>query len=101
MITPTVGRVVWYRPSEWDVGQGMATDYKQPFVALVAYVHTDHLVNLVVWDHNGTFFSRAEVRLKQGDEILPDNSGYAEWMPYQKGQAAKAEALEKKLETQS
>jgi hypothetical protein len=91
--------MVWYRPSEYDVNEGGMTahsgDAPQPLSAEVVYVWNDRLVNLRVYDHAGTFFTRSNVRLLQDDDVLPDNSGYAEWMPYQQGQAVRAEAREK------
>jgi hypothetical protein len=103
IIKPTVGRMVWYRPSQYDVEECRAVqhDTEQPCHAMVAYVWNDRLVNLVVYDHDGVYFTRSSVRLLQDDDVLPDNSGYAEWMPYQKGQAAKAEALEQELKTKA
>lgn len=88
MITPTIGRVVWYRPASHDGDQ--------PLCALVTYVHSDTMVNLAVFDPNGNPFAATSVPLRQDDDPAPAGS-YAEWMPYQKGQAAKAEALEQKL----
>ena len=86
MITPTVGRVVWYRPAE-TYPQVIAYD-GQPLAALITHVWSNHCVNLVVFDANGTPFPRPSVTLKQADtDDLP--SSYAEWMPFQLGQAAK------------
>lgn len=90
MIKPTVGRVVWFY--KYVEGQG----HKGPLAAHVAYVHTDTMINLMVIDENGNPHSQTSVYLHQeGDEIPSHN--YACWMPYQKGQAAKTEELEKKL----
>jgi len=88
MIKPTIGRVVWYHPSELE---GISD---QPLAALVAYVWSDTLVNLAVFDSNGTSSGRTSVFLFQGDGERPA-SCFAEWMPYQLGQAAKTEAAEK------
>jgi hypothetical protein len=84
MIEPTIGRVVWYRE-----GQS-----KQ--AAIVAYVHSNTMVNLMVIDSNGVPQSKTSVYLLQDGNEAPASS-YCEWMPYQKGQAAKTEALEAKL----
>jgi hypothetical protein len=95
IISPTVGRVVWYRPSGHDVLQlnGMyQVDGVQPFVAHVTYVWSDFMVNLVVYDHAGSMFIRTSVPLKQeGDDVpmMADGAPYCEWMPYQVGQAKK------------
>lgn len=87
MIKPTVGRVVWYRPEGPD-GPTQA--------ALVAFVHSDSMVNLAVFDNNGCHSSRTSVPLVHDGAPIPVGS-YCEWMPYQKGQAAKTEAVEAEL----
>jgi hypothetical protein len=93
MIKPTVGRVVLYWPSAVQAG----TDTLQPFAATVAYVWNDRMVNLSVTDHNGKQFGVTSVRLLQDGDERPNGGMFCEWMPYQKGQAAKTEALEAKL----
>lgn len=95
MIRPTIGRVVWFHPS----GSNPAS---QPNAALIAYVHSDTMVNLAAFDANGVPSSHTSVPLYQGgpEEERPA-SYYAEWMPYQQGQAAKTEALEKELASKS
>ena len=89
MIKPTVGRIVWYHPTSRDTGP---TPLTQPLAAIVSHVHSDTLVNLSVFDANGSQYSRTSVTLVQGDEIA--EIGQCEWMPFQKGQAVKAESLE-------
>lgn len=85
MIKPTVGRVVWYR----DAGSDPAAD---PHAALVVLVHGDSCVNLVAFNGIGIPYSAQSVLLVQDGDATPDAStAYAEWMPFQKGQAAKAE----------
>jgi hypothetical protein len=87
VINPTVGRVVLFHPD---------APHDQPFAATIAYVHSDRMVNLSVIDANGFQFSKNSVTLIQDDDAYP--AEYCEWMPYQKGQAAKTEALESKLQ---
>lgn len=94
MIEPTVGRVVWYRPNEHD-GKALSAG-TQPLAAHVAYVHSATMVNLMVIDSNGRPHSRTSVALVQEGESPMPGSSYCEWMPYQKGQAAKTEAAEAK-----
>lgn len=84
-IKPTVGRVVWYYPSKNDPGVQLPG---QPHAASVAAVHNDSCVNLSIVDSNGVSYSKTSVLLYQGDGPKPD-SDYAEWMPYQVGQAKK------------
>lgn len=86
MIQPTIGRVVWYHPET-------STEAEQPYAALVCHVWSDTVVNLAVFDSNGVATNKTSVFLYQGDTDRPSSS-YCEWMPYQKGQAAKTEALE-------
>lgn len=93
MIKPTTGRVVWYTPSDFD--RSTMTIHDQPLAATVAYVWHDRMVNLAVCDANGTMHSRTSVLLLQDDDERPAGGFFCEWMPYQKGQAAKTEAAER------
>ena len=96
MIKPTVGRIVWFYPHASD---GLYANNDGPLAAIIAKVWTDSCVNLGVLDGNGINHSRTSVYLYQGDIDRPAiGTGFAEWMPYQKGQAAKTEALEKELD---
>ncbi len=97
LIPPTPGRVVWFHPQQGDPIHGS----DQPLAATVAYAHNDRLINIGLIDHRGVHHSRMRVVLVQdGDEIPKGDYGlhasYCEWMPYQKGQAAKHEASEPK-----
>lgn len=89
MIKPTVGRVVWFY--KYIPSQG----YKGPLAGHVAFVHSDTMVNLMVIDENGHPRSETSVLLVQDGQ--PPSGDYCTWMPYQKGQAAKTEALETQL----
>ena len=90
MIKPTIGRVVWF----WDDSRIQ----DQPFPGIVCYVHSDTMVNLTVFDANGQAVPKTSVFLYQGaSESERPQGHFAEWMPYQKGQAAKTEELEKQL----
>jgi hypothetical protein len=94
MIKPSIGRVMWYRPGEY-LGDMVQHDRSQPMMAHVCYVWGDHMVNLMVIDHDANQHKRTSVPIIQ--EGSPWNIGpspYAEWMPFQKGQAAKTEAAE-------
>lgn len=93
MIKPTVGRVVWYWPTVEEVRDlKLANSWEQPLAATIAYVHSDRTVNLSVVDHIGQSFGRTNVVLLSVAEGTKAAPGYAQWMPYQKGQAAKTEA---------
>jgi hypothetical protein len=84
MIKPTIGRKVWFFPSGPESG---------PLDATVVCVHSDNLVNLVVFDHVGEMSAPRSVQLLQDDDT-PYGGSYATWMPYQVGQAAKYEPKE-------
>lgn len=101
IIKPTVGRRVWFRPSAAFLANNPAlTQFnpEQPMDAGIVYVHHDHMVNLIVTDHVGMTFQAPSVPLLAGQyEPAEDGDVYCccEWMPYQKGQAAKADAAAK------
>jgi len=87
VITPTVGRKVWYRPARTE---GIARNGEQPLDATIVSVHNDRTVNLVVFDATGELHKRPGTLLLQGDEQYVPVTGYCEWMPYQVGQAKAA-----------
>lgn len=102
MIKPTVGRVVWYWPVKNKGVDGkifyeMPHDGVQPLAAMITNVYTDTMVNLVVFDANGNSHGLCSVDLIHEGKPRPEGGRYCEWMPYQKGQAAKTEQLEAKL----
>lgn len=82
IIPPTVGRVVWIRHADHP-------ESEQPEAGVVAYVHSDRCINVAGFDHNGQPFSKTSVTLVQQDDPTPTAGIYAEWMPYQLGQAKK------------
>lgn len=86
MITPTVGRIVLFVPNEVDIMARLDKD--QPCAARVAYVWNDRLVNLEVVDHNGLTHVRPSARLLQDDDVPFEGEAYAQWMPYQRAEAA-------------
>ena len=83
MISPTIGRVVWFHPAGEQIGD-------QPHAALVVYVHNDRLINVAAFDKHGNSYACQQVRLVQEGETRPSQGeNYAEWIPYQIGQARK------------
>lgn len=98
-IAPTIGRVVWFHPDPRSAEAGFASHgdsikspgTAQPYAAIVAHVWSDSMVNLTVFDANGMPHSRTSVCLIQGDEPRPE-AAHCEWMPFQKGQAARQDA---------
>lgn len=95
MITPTVGRVVLFHPGPNFNGCPAGTGI--PLPALIARVWSDTCINIGGFDANGAPFSATSVLLIQDENAVPTGGHYCEWMPYQKGQAAKTEALEAQL----
>lgn len=93
MIKPTIGRVVLFHPSATWQDPSFAP--APVCAAIIAKVWSDNCVNLAVFDADGKSHSFKSVYLHPGDDSpVPGGGYYCEWMPYQKGQAAKTEALE-------
>lgn len=90
-IQPTVGRVVWYRCYELD------RKAPQPEAALIAFVHDERKVNLCVIGHDGRTRPEENVMLVQPGDVVEVSGHFCEWMPFQKGQAAKTDAAEAAL----
>lgn len=89
LIHPTVGRRVWYWPAAND--KSLAINNRlQPCDAGIAFVWNDALINVSVADHSGNMHSRTSVRLLQEGEHANAGEAYAQWMPYQTGQAKAA-----------
>jgi hypothetical protein len=94
VISPTPGRVVWYHPSASSADCNFVpAGVGIPLAAHIACVLSDTRVNLMVIDAHGAPHSRTSVLLVQEGCPAPNDGNYCEWMPYQKGQAAKTEAL--------
>lgn len=94
-IDPTVGRVLHYHEAI-DDARLEHIDKTKPLAAIISEVRSDGLLNLMVVAQDGHPVGRMRVRLFQdGEEIVQPELGYAVWMPYQKGQAAKTEEVEK------
>jgi hypothetical protein len=94
MIKPTNGRIVWFTPGRYDeelypvwVKYGPT-----PWAAQVCWVWGDQCVNLLVTAPDGSAWKRTSVFLRQDGDAIIDGQQYAEWMPYQVGQAKKHEA---------
>ena len=99
VIKPTINRNILVHRSN-------AIDKLQPEAGYIVYVHGDDCINIAGFDANGQHFSATSVYLHQGDAplpawCLPNEEGHhgtwAEWMPYQIGQAAKTAELEARL----
>jgi hypothetical protein len=96
MITPSNGRIVWFTPARGAnaIERISQHDPLVPLAAMVCHVWGDRMVNLDVVDSDGRHHAITSVVLLQDDDPKPEDGRFAQWMPYQKGQAAKTEALE-------
>lgn len=101
IIKPTIGRRVWFRPSAAFLASNPTLaqlNPEQPMDAGIVYVQHDHMVNLIVTDHVGKTLAVPSVPLLAGHYVADEDTDVyccCEWMPYQKGQAAKTEAADK------
>jgi len=98
-IQPTVGRVVYFTPAIVN-DQSIIPDWQSGVcAAIVTAVHNDNCVNLAVFDVSGNQYGRCSVchvsTVPDGEDVKKYDTW--DWMPYQKGQAAKTEQLEAKL----
>lgn len=82
---PTIGRVVYF----------FRDNSPHHNAAIVADVIGGHTINLAVINHDGSWGAFTEVPHK--DDTKP-HMPHWDWMPYQKGQAAKTEALQDELD---
>ncbi|HHS83698.1 MAG TPA: hypothetical protein ENK38_02075 [Gammaproteobacteria bacterium] len=104
MIKPTVGRVVHYIPKgdrNDDITHASdlnSFDDDQPLAAIITHVWSESMVNLVVFDADGVSNPRTSVSLVQPGQDINFTGPYCQWMPYQVGQAQKAEALQEQLD---
>ena len=85
VIEPTPGRIVWF----WESKLMRDSGFEQPQAAIVTYVYGSRTVNLAVFDRSGAPTARLEVVLVQDGDDIPPYGAFAEWMPYQIGQAKK------------
>jgi len=95
MIKPTIGRQVWFWKADAVLPADDITQPDQPEAATVCYVWGDSMVNLQVIDRNGVARAETSVSLRQPEDPQWHTTPFCEWMPYQKGQAARTEQLEK------
>lgn len=84
MIKPSVGRIVLFKSASG----------RSELPAIVSGVVSEHSVHLHVFQHDNhePILVVPNVQLLQDDD-KPTGGHWAEWMDYQKGQAAKTETL--------
>jgi len=102
MIKPTIGRIVHFHPGHDH--PGFVSMVEGVHAAIICDVHSDTRVTLCVFDSNGIPYQADNAYLLSDEPsadipmaVVTGEAGYAEWMDYQKGQAAKTEALEEQL----
>lgn len=94
LILPTVGRRVWFWPTTHCLDNGFRQlDPKQPCDAGVIYVHPNGRVNVMATDHRGLTVAFYDVEIMPANHVQegPPSAPFAQWMPYQAAQAAKAQ----------
>jgi hypothetical protein len=81
MPQPTVGRVVYYEPTDLELQSPViARASDTPFRADVVHPNSDNTVNLLVSDHFGRTYTALSVPF---NDSASGNPGEAHWMPYQ------------------
>lgn len=88
IIIPTVGRKMYYYPNTCD--NELITYSDQACDATVVHVNSESNVNLSVKDHVGNMFNRGSVTVVQEGQVIPTDTAYVQWMPYQVAQAVKS-----------
>lgn len=95
MITPTVGRVVLVQRLGKSLDEAhQVTDLTAPEPAFITCVHEDRIINVAGFTQTGDPFAANGIALLQDDDPKPEGETFAYWMPYQKGQAAKAATVQ-------
>lgn len=84
MIEPSVGRIVWVFHTSG-----------KPLAGIITSVISNEEITVTVFDIGSE--RHQKLPLLQTDADYKGETPYATWMPYQKGQAAKTEALEKAM----
>lgn len=90
MIEPGIGRIVHFYPAGHAPGA-------LPHAAMIVGISSERVINLAIWDHEGHHYHGTDVQLLQDNDVPTEGQCHAEWMPFQKGQAAKTEALQAQL----
>lgn len=80
-ITPTIGRIVWFKSKVGDI-------VKDEAPAIVTRVFSDTCVNLTVFQDGGQPINASSVVMTEDFEASGQHNGWR-WMPYQREQAAK------------
>jgi hypothetical protein len=70
----------------------------QPEAALITYVWNNRLVNVGGFDPAGQPFALCSLRLLQDNDTPAAGEYYAQWMPYQVGQAQRTQDAEARFD---
>lgn len=81
MTPPTVGRIVWFWPTDTDPLAKFGRNEGEPLAAMIVCVWSDDLVNLTVFSGDGTTHGRSSIHLAQDPAERPTPGDYAfcEW----------------------
>lgn len=101
MITPTIGRKIWFWPNQTNTACYTVLDAAQAFDASVVFVAADDRVHIAFFDHTGVPFIRHDVPILQDDKPLPAGTCYCAWMPYQQSAVGVAPMAVKKAADKS
>ena len=74
MITPTVGRIVWYF-------SGKPNEFERPAIVTNVFGDRQHMLDVCVFDNKGATPRRA-IPLRQPEDGMPTGE-HCVWMPYQ------------------
>jgi hypothetical protein len=81
-IEPTIGRKVYFYPSDEDLSRFNMVDEKAPLDATIVFVHSDGKLNLLVVDHLA--HSQGIGPIEYSAERQAEKNTW-QWMPYQIG----------------
>lgn len=73
---PTIGQPVWYYADHTRTKGMKSHDWDVPFAAVVTYVWSDRLANIVVTDHEGARWPFSRVPLFHGDDKDDGNAPF-------------------------
>lgn len=91
---PTIGRVIY-------LYDNAMTGVDRPYLGMVADVIGGHTINAVAFSHDGDLIVGGLQNVPHDSDKAPDAKVWWDWMPYQKGQAAKTEELQRELDAKS
>lgn len=84
MITPTVGRTIYYKPRTSEV----LYVHDQPWICFITHINADGTINVYALNEVGQPIAKNHMTLAQDRDPV---EGEVYWMPYQVGQASKSQ----------